>query len=162
MTGMANPWDELEAPPTRLPRSVDNRGSESRVRSWVRVGPLPDPLPEDGYSFRWIRASTASLDDKRNVENRLIEGWEPVRAEDHPELVTRLLGRATTGNIERGGLLLCKMPVEMVQQRNAFYQATAQDRMDAEEQHYMRDSDERMKKVAENRRKVVFGQGVVR
>jgi len=42
------------------------------------------------------------------------EGWEPVKAEDHPELM--MVGNEKTGNVEIGGLMLCKMAAEIIPQ----------------------------------------------
>jgi hypothetical protein len=53
----------------------------------------------------------------QNVSKKTREGWEPVKALDHPEL---MLAGDKNGNVELGGLLLCKMPEELVDSRNNF------------------------------------------
>jgi hypothetical protein len=119
---------------------------------------LPDPQPQDGYKFKWVRTATRNVDDKTNVQKRLREGWEPVDAADHPEMIQGLGIQQEHGRVEVGGLILCKMPEEMVEQRNAYYQKRASAELDSAEQGYMRDSDERMRKVVEKKRQRMFGR----
>ena len=67
----------------------------------------------DGYKFRWVRTAINGQSDVRNVSVRRREGWEPCRAEDHPELALSLDDSSKqSGNVEIGGLMLCKAPVE--------------------------------------------------
>jgi hypothetical protein len=129
----------------RRPRSLDNRETTERKKSWTPPSILPEPTKQDGYSFRWIRASLMGASDPTNMSARLREGWEFVKAEDHPEL---MLGQ-TSGNVEVGGLILCKMPNEMVEERNEYYQKINRDQMNSVEQSYMRENDRRMPKFSE-------------
>ena len=69
----------------RTPRSADNRDSESRLKPWQPPSLLEAPIPPSGYVYRWLRESMVGQDDKANMSKRIREGWEPVRAEDHPE-----------------------------------------------------------------------------
>lgn len=159
MTESLDPWDALAAPATREPRTLNTRGSSERKRSWVEPSLLPEPEPSDGWVFKWVRVSSRGVDDKLNVDKRFREGWEQVRAEDHPEILAAWHMPANkTGVIESGGLILCKMPQEMVDQRNAEYRRRTQANVNSAEEHYMRDEHELMKKFADNRRKVVFGR----
>lgn len=103
--------------------------------------------------------SSRGLDDKNNVSKRLREGWEFVRAEDHPEILAKwYMPLDTKGTLESGGLVLCKMPQEMVDQRNAHILSKTLAGLDSAENAYMRDQSEVMKKIADNKRRVVFGR----
>lgn len=156
---MNDPWDTLEEPTTRTPRSLETRDRETRKKSWQPPQLLPDPTPQDGYSFKWVRSVyDRNRDDKANVNKRRREGWEPVRVEDHPELMMEIGIEQTSGIVETGGLILCKMPTEFVEQRQAYYQERTDSILDSAEQSYLRDDNEVMKKVIEKRRKVVFGR----
>jgi hypothetical protein len=42
----------------RKPRQTDTREEQVRSKSWEPPQVLPDPAPQDGYVFRWIRTST--------------------------------------------------------------------------------------------------------
>jgi hypothetical protein len=95
-----------------------------------------------------------------NVSSKLREGWEPVKASEHPEI--QLMGSDSgrfPDSIEIGGLLLCKIPAEFVEQHNAFYQAQADGQMQAVDNNFMRESDPRMPLFRERSSKVVFGRG---
>ncbi len=75
---------------TRLARELDTREKTERPKHWMPPQLLPDPNPEEAYAFRWIRISSLGKDDATNISGKLREGWEPVRASDHPEI--RLFG----------------------------------------------------------------------
>jgi hypothetical protein len=89
------------------------------------------------------------------------EGWDPVKAVDHPELM--LEGNAKTGNVELGGLMLCKMPRERAQARDEYYAKQAQAQMESVDNSFMRNNDSRMPLFAERKsttsRGSSFGSG---
>ena len=63
-------------------------------------------------------------------------------------------------NIEIGGLLLCKTPVEFVEQRNKYYSSQASAQMEAVENTLMRQSDPRAPLFNEQRTETSrFGKG---
>jgi len=73
------------------------------------------------------------------------EGWEPVRAEDHPELMLESdMGSKFKGNIEVGGLLLCKAPEEKMKARSKHFQEVAANQMESVDNNYLRENDPRM------------------
>lgn len=154
-----DPWAALVTPDdARTARSLETRESSERPRQWVEPTLLPDPDPIPGWRFKWVRMASRGADDKNNVDKRLREGWEFVRAEDHPEILAKWHMPPRSGTIESGGLVLCKMPQEMVDQRNATYLSRTMANMDSAETNYMRDPGEVVKKIADNKRKVVFGR----
>ena len=144
----------------RKPRELETRETLERPKQWMPPQLLPDPKPEEGYAYRWIRIATQGKDDPTNISGKLREGWEPVRAADHPEI--RLFGSAG-GNfpdsIQIGGLMLCKTPVEFVQQRAAYYQQQTDAQMQSVDNTYMRESDPRMPMFKERKSSVTFGKG---
>ena len=144
----------------RQSRELASREKDARPTKWAPPQLLPDPTPEPGYAYRWIRISTLNTADPMNVSSKLREGWEPVKASDHPEI--RLFG-STSGRfpdaVEVGGLLLCKTPVEFVDQRNAYYSNQAESQMQSVDNNYMRESDPRMPLFKERSTKVTFGKG---
>jgi hypothetical protein len=145
----------------RTNRDLNTRDKVERPRSWAPPTLLPDPAPEPGYKYRWIRVSTTGKDDPRNVSSKLREGWEPVKAVDHPE-VSAYLDHDNVrfkDNVVVGGLMLCKTPTEFVEQRNAFYQAQADAQMRSVDNNFMRDSDPRMPLFSERKTTVSFGRG---
>lgn len=144
----------------RTPRALETREQETRPMTWKPASTLPVPQEQEGYKFRWIRRSMMGQEDPTNVSKKRREGWEPVRAEDHPELVLYLDQNAhKSGLVEVGGLILCKMPSEMVSQRNAHYGRATQQQSDAVDNSFMRENDPRMPLYREKNSKVTFGSG---
>ena len=72
----------------RKPRNSDTREASTRTSdAWVPASILPDPQPQDGWVFRWVRTKTLGESDNVHVSRMFREGWSPVKAEDHPELM---------------------------------------------------------------------------
>lgn len=144
----------------RTNRDLVTREKTERKRSWVRPELLPSPNPEPGYEFRWVRVSTMGNADPMNVSSRLREGWEPVKAADHPEVhLMQSEDARFKDNIVVGGLMLCKTPTEMVEQRNAYYSGQAEAQMKSVDNNFMRENDPRMPLFNERKTKVTFGTG---
>lgn len=152
-----DPFAALTAPSVRAPRSLDTRASTEPRRSWTQPSVLPEIEPRDGWEHKWVRTDTYDKPDKANFSKRLREGWEPIDVADYPELQSYSGGK-TSGRAEVGGLIACRMPSEMVKQRNDHWRGLAKQKEHAAEEHYMRDQSELMKKFNESSRKVVFGQ----
>jgi hypothetical protein len=142
-------------------RELTTRASTTRPTKWLPPQLLPDPTPEEGYAFRWIRVSTLNNADPTNISSKLREGWEPVKASDHPEI--HMFGtddKRFPDSIQVGGLMLCKTPVEFAQQRDAYYQQQAESQMQSVDNTYMRENDPRMPLFKERSSKVTFGKGI--
>jgi len=132
----------------RTPRDLGTRDKTMRM-VYTPPSALPDPTPEPGYAFRWVATHLLGQADPTNVSKKMREGWEPVKAADHPELM--MLGNAKTGNVEIGGLMLCKIPVEIVQARDEYYAKQAQAQMDSVDNNFMRNNDARMPLFSERK-----------
>ena len=144
----------------RLNRELDTREKTGRKQAWRRPEVLPPPTPEDGYAYRWVRVSTLGTVDPTNVSSKLREGWEPVKATDHPEItLVSVENERFKDNIVQGGLMLCKAPVEMVEERNTYYNQQAKNQMDSVDNNLMRENDPRMPLFNDRRSKVTFGNG---
>jgi hypothetical protein len=67
----------------RTPRTNETREVSTRPDdSWVPASILPDPEPQDGYVFRWIKTKVLGESDNVHVSRMFREGWQPVKAED--------------------------------------------------------------------------------
>ena len=98
----------------RINRDLESREKTTRKKAWQRPEVLPSPNPEPGYGFRWIRVSSLGNTDATNVSSKLREGWEPVKASDHPEItLVTIENERFKDNVVIGGLLLCKAPKEL-------------------------------------------------
>ena len=144
----------------RLTREVENRENTQRKKTWAPPETLPSPKPQPGWAFRWIRTSMMGQADPTNTSAKFREGWEPVKAEDYPELMYQADPNSRfKGNIEIGGLLLCKGPEELRDQRNTYYNRQAESQMEAVDNSFMRTEDKRMPLFNERRSTTSFGQG---
>jgi len=144
----------------RVNRETESRDKTERPKRWMPPQLLPTPNPEPGYGFRWIRVSTLGSDDPMNVSSKFREGWEPVKASDHPEI--QLMGGGKNrypDSIEIGGLILCKTPSEFIEQRNEHFQKAADGQMSSVDNNFMRENDPRMPLFKERRSEVSFGRG---
>jgi len=145
----------------RPSRDLSTREVMERPKQWMPPKLLPDPNPEPGYAFRWIRIASLGKDDPTNYSSKLAEGWEPVKASDHPEI--RLFNANAAkfpDSIEVGGLLLCKTPVEFTEQRDAYYRQQAEAQMQSVDNTFMRENDPRMPMFKERKSTVSFGKGI--
>lgn len=144
----------------RLDRELSTRTRTERKRSWAPPELLPTPKPEEGYTFHWVRVSTRGESDPMNVSAKLREGWEPVKAADHPEIfVATVEDERFKDNVIIGGLMLCKAPVDFVEDRNAYYNEQAEAQIKSVDNNFMRENDPRMPLFAERKTKVTFGKG---
>jgi len=144
----------------RINRELQTREKTARKKSWQRPETLPSPTPEDGYSYRWIRVSTQGNTDATNVSSKLREGWEPVKAADHPEItLVTIENERFSDNVVIGGLMLCKAPTELVEERNDYYQTQTRSQMNAVDNNLMRENDPRMPLFNDRKTKVTFGNG---
>ena len=144
----------------KLSRELETRAVQERPKQWAPPELLPEPDKQPGYAYRWIRVSTLNNSDPRNISAKLREGWEPVSLAEQPKF--QLLADPNSrfkDNIEVGGLLLCKTPMELVEQRNLHYQLQADNQIEAVDNNLMHQNDPRMPLFNERKTEVSFGKG---
>jgi len=140
----------------QTPREITSR--EKTARSvYVPSSALPDPTPEPGYTFRWVATHILGQLEPTNVSRKMRDGWEPVKAVDHPELM--IVGNEKTGNVEIGGLMLCKMPTERNEAISEYYNKQARSQMESVDNHFMRNNDPRMPLFVESKSSTSRGGG---
>ena len=144
----------------RLDRELETRERTTRKKAWQRPETLPSPNPEPGYTYRWIRTSTHGQVDATNVSSKLREGWEPVKATDHPEItLVTIENERFKDNIVIGGLMLCKAPIELVEERTEHFKEQTSNQIKSVDNNLMRENDPRMPLFHERKSKVTFGKG---
>jgi hypothetical protein len=144
----------------RLKRDIETRETTTRTKSWQKPELLPNPDPEPGYQFHWVRIATLGQVDAMNVSSKLREGWEPVKATDHPEIMmVSTENERFKDNIVIGGLMLCKTPTEFVEERNAYYAQQSKAQTNSVDHNFMRENDPRMPLFSDRKSKVTFGNG---
>ena len=145
---------------TRLARELESRDTQERPKQWVRPEVLPQPNQEPGFTYRWVRVAMLGQQDPRNVSSKMREGWEPVLASEQPHLQMLVDPNSRfKENIEVAGLLLCKMPEEMVEQRREYFAKQNQSQIESVDNNFMRENDQRMPLFQEKRSTTSFGKG---
>ena len=144
---------------TRSARDSESRENAERIQQWRPGSALDAPEPPIGFKHRWIRESVLEYDDKTNVHKKRQEGWELVRAEEYPDYVGPVIDEGrNAGTIGVGGLVLARIPTELVNQRNQHFAQVASNQMDAVDRDWMRENNALMPKLAPQRKSSVsFG-----
>ena len=139
-------------------RASQTREKTSQKKVWSPPSSLDAPPAPDGYHHRWIRAETMGFDDSKNMAGRIRSGYELVRADAYPgsQYPTITEGKYK-GVIGVGGLLLAKVPEEIVKSREAYFNSMTQDANDAIENDLMKEQHPGMPINAERQSRVTFG-----
>jgi hypothetical protein len=128
----------------RSSRASDSREKTARRKPWAPPSRLDAPPPPAGYKYRWIRAEIQGFEDKQNVYTALREGYELVRKEELPEEYQETMPAVEEGRnagvVGVGGLLLAKIPVETIDERNAYYKQRARDQIEAVDNNMMKEN----------------------
>jgi hypothetical protein len=144
----------------RLARELDTRQVMQRPEAWRPPETLPKPDDRPGWTHRYVRISTMGSADPSNISSKLREGYEPCKGEDYPELMMHASTEGRfKGNIEVGGLLLCRIPTEFMAQRATYYENLNKSQVDSVDNNFLRENDPRMPLFSEKRTKVTFGSG---
>ena len=140
-----------------------SRASQSRVKTmkkttWTPPSSLDAPPAPDGYHHRWIRAESMGFDDTKNMSGKIRSGYELVRADQYPETdYPTVQDGKYKGVIGVGGLLLARIPEEIVKSRDEYYNNMTQDADKAIEQDLMKEQHPGMPINAERQTRVTFG-----
>jgi hypothetical protein len=140
-------------------RANQTRSKTERPKVWIPPSSLDAPPAPDGFRYRWIRSDSMGFDDSKNVQGRLRSGYELVRAEevenssDYPVLDT---GKYK-GVIGVGGLLLAKVPEEIVAARTAYIKKRTEGMNEAVDNDLMREQHKSMPINIDRQSRVTFG-----
>ena len=128
---------------------------------WIPQSVLPQPNDRPGWVHRWIRTDILGQSDNTNVSRSFREGWEPVKADDYPELhVMSDVNTRFVGNVHFGGLLLCKAPEGKMKARDEHHRRVASQQMESVDDNYLRENDPRMPMLQPERNtRTTFGKG---
>ena len=144
----------------RNPRSATTRSTSERKKPWRPSSSLEAPKPKDGYKHRWSRTEVRGYEDKTNVLSRIREGYEPVRADEHPEFEAPTIEDGKhAGVIGVGGLMLAKVPDEIHESRSEYFKDRTKDAMDAVDNDLMKEEHPSMPISKSRQSTVSFGSG---
>ena len=144
----------------RQSRDSQSREETKRNLDWKPPSALDAPEAPIGYKHRWIRESVLDYDDKNNVFKRRREGYELVRAEDYPDFDAPVVDEGkNAGVIGTGGLLLARVPEEIVEKRKEYFEKKTHTQMEAVDRDWMRENNPVMPKSKPQRNSnVSFGK----
>ena len=145
---------------TRPTRAEETRTKSERPKVWRPPSTLDAPPPPEGFVHRWIRYETNGFDDRKNMSARLREGYELVRADEYPERddLPSIQDGKHAGVIAVGGLVLARIPKELVEQRSAYYRRMTTDQITAVDNDMMRENNPNMPiQKPERQSRVTFG-----
>ena len=137
---------------------------ETRKKQWMPPSSLDAPPAPNGYKHRWIRTETMGQDDTANVSKRRREGWEFVRAEEIKNQIGEhdypvISEGKFQGLIGVGGLVLARIPEEIVEQRKNYFKDKTSDQMKAVDNDILREQRPEMPINVDRQSRVTFGGG---
>ena len=142
----------------RSNRESATREKQERKVDWKPPSTLDAPEAPVGYKHRWIRERVMDYDDKSNVFKRRREGYELVRAEDYPDADFPVIDEGkNAGVIGQGGLLLARIPEEIVEERNQYFRDKTNTQMEAVDRDLMKESNPAMPISKDRKSQVAFG-----
>ena len=149
-----------ETKQNRMVRELESRDTTYRPSYWKAPEVLPMPDDRPGWKHRYVRLSTNGVADPSNISSKLREGYEPCKADEYPELMMHaaIEGRFK-GGIEIGGLLLCRIPSEFMEQRAKHFANLNQSQMESVDNNFLRESNPKMPLFSEKKSNVTFGTG---
>ena len=139
-------------------RASQTREKTAQKKVWTPPSSLDAPPAPDGYHHRWIRAESMGFDETKNMAGKLRSGYELVRADEYPESNYPVISDGKyKGVIGVGGLLLARIPMELVKARDEYFGKITSDKNKAVEQDLMKEQHPSMPINAERQTRVTFG-----
>jgi len=143
---------------TKTSRASQTRSKQERPKVWTPPSSLDAPPAPDGYKHRWIRAETMGFDDTKNMSAKIRSGYELVRADEYADTdYPTITDGKYKGVIGDGGLLLARIPDEIVESRKAYFAKQTQDKNDAIDNDLMKEQHPSMPINSDRQTRVTFG-----
>jgi|TARA_R110000824_G_scaffold13881_6_gene59716 hypothetical protein len=150
----------MENTTDRTSRAAKTRAAKPRRKPWQPPSLLDAPQPPEGFVHRWIRAEVRGFDDRKNISARLREGWELVRKEEYPDFEAPTIDSGRyEGVFGVGGLLLARIPEEIVTERTDYFLRQNADAMQAVDNDLMKESQHHSMAIQkpERQSRITFG-----
>ena len=136
---------QVQSDSTKVKSQAAKVKPKAALKPWTPPSYLDTPNAPNGYRHRWVRIETLGVPDTKNIQGRLRTGYELVRADEYPEEdFPAIADGKYAGVIGHGGLVLTRVPEEIAQQRQAYFEKQAQDQVDAVDNDLMKEQDRRM------------------
>ncbi len=152
----------MENEKIKTSRASQTRDKIEVKKVWTPPNSLDAPPAPTGYRHQWIRSEILGTSDRKTVASSLTEGWELVRSDSHTEGQYSAYNgsiKAYEGVISVGDLLLARMPVETINERNAHYKRMTDQQTEAWETDPLREQHPSMPMNADRQSRVSFGGG---
>ena len=125
----------------RSPRANNTRVKTAQRKPWAPPSMLDAPPAPDGFKHRWIRAEVRGFDDQKNISAKMREGWELVRKDEYPDFESPVVDSGKyEGVFGVGGLILARIPVETIAEREAYFNKRSSDQQEAVDHDMMREN----------------------
>ena len=156
-------------PDTWMPKMVDKhatRETETRQKqqrdfTYTPPSQLDSPTPKPGIVHRWVRISLVGQDDDKNLSLRRREGWEVVRAEEHPEFVGPVHNEGRfDGVIGVGDLVLMKWDERALAAKKKYIDTKTNRMQSAMDSNLFKEEDPRMPISVNRQSRVSTGGGL--
>ena len=142
----------------RTSRASQTREKTSKPKVWTPPSSLDAPPAPTGFQHRWLRAESLGFNDSKNIQGRLRSGYELVRSDEYPDSDYPVVEDGKyKGVIGVGGLVLARIPEELAQQREAYYQQMTADRTEALDNDVLKEQHPSMPINQERQTRVTFG-----
>jgi hypothetical protein len=140
-------------------RKAETREKVARKRGWVPPSNLEAPEPPEGFHHRWVRSEFRGEPDEKNVMGRLRSGYEFVMANEYPNRpdIASIADGKYKGVIGIGGLLLMRCPIEVKEDRDAYFRRLTDDQMASVDNDLMKEEHPSMPISKERQSRVTFG-----
>jgi hypothetical protein len=139
-------------------RASQTREKTAHKKVWTPPSPLDSPPAPSGFKHRWIRAESMGFQDTKNVSASLREGYELVRADEYPDSQFPVIEDGKySGVIGVGGLLLARIPEELVKQRQDYYSSQHNEKVKAMDNDLMKEEHPSMPIDIDRQTRVTFG-----
>ena len=139
-------------------RASQTREKESHKKVWSPPSSLDAPPAPTGFQHRWLRAESLGFNDAKNIQGRLRSGYELVRSDEYPDSDYPVVEDGKyKGVIGVGGLLLARVPDEIVKQRGDYYAKQHNDKVEALDKDLLKEEHQSMPINIDRQSRVTFG-----
>ena len=146
----------------RTSRESENKASKEAKKTWTPPSSLDAPPAPNGYAHRWRRTTVQGCEDTANVSKQLRDGWAFVKVDQiKEEIGENKYPFYTEGRYEGcigiGGLVLARIPEEILVSRAEYFDKITQDRMNAVDNDLMKEQHPDMPINIDRQSRVTFG-----
>ena len=143
----------------RASRASQTREKVSQKKKvWTPPSSLDAPPAPTGFRHRWLRAESLGFNDSKNIQGRLRSGYELVRSDEYPDSDYPVVEDGKyKGVIGVGGLLLARVPDEIVKQRGEYYAKQHNDKVEALDKDLLKEQHQSMPIDIDRQSRVTFG-----